>query len=740
MNSILQLLKNHKVVIPPIQRDYAQGRLTGKIPRIRERFLDEIVSTFIDETKPPLELDFIYGYTQKERIDQGSEILFFVPLDGQQRLTTLFLIYWYVAIKEGRLGEAKEYLNRFTYATRHSSRLFCEKLITFSPKGFSKPIDEVITDQPWFFLSWKNDPTIVSMLVVLRDIERKFANVDNVIEKFNENDPRIVFHLLSMEDLGLPDDLYIKMNSRGKELTDFEHFKSQFSAFLDSKNAKIFNEKIDKEWSDLFWNIFKEKESEDIAQLVDSGFLSYFWYITDFLIIINSLKVESNDWIKIIKCVYKDKKENIQFLFTCLDLFEKIEKDEPQFFDSLFYINESDYSGDKIRLFFNNPQTNLFRKCAEKYNANLTQNPFSIGEQLMLYAVIYHKLNNTPNFLSRIRKLRNMIAISEDQIRKEYLGIFLYKDVEKILNSNTITEASKLSKAQLQEEEQKELLIDAHPMLKPIIYKLEDHNLLRGTISVFDLDNNIEQYAKMFEKQFYVGCDYFNISLSMLTFGDYSQRYREKKRFGNKTNSTWRDLLTPNEYRKNFNNTKVVLKSYLYKLINDNSLSNQAIITSYLKGYEDDKIKPKDWIYYYIKYEQFRLWNGQQTNGFYVWDEFINNPYECIMMFRTQFNGRHWSPFLLELSHLNSKCRLENFGNALQYTHGDLILMITNRQKGFHFKANDDYSNKVLSLLTNENKLNQDCMLIIKQTKDGVDIEDRIEKCNGFINLIDQHF
>jgi hypothetical protein len=166
-----------------------------------------------------------------------------------------------------------------------------------------------------------------------------------------------------MEHLGLPDDLYIKMNARGKGLTDFEHFKSQFSEILDEPNAKIFNEKIDGAWSDLFWNVFKEKKSNDIAREVDNGFLSFFWYITDIIIVKNNIQSKSSFWLDVIREVYQDNTENIKFLIDTLNLFERIETDQPEFFDEIFYIKPEEFSIDKTRIFFTNPQTNLFSVC-----------------------------------------------------------------------------------------------------------------------------------------------------------------------------------------------------------------------------------------------------------------------------------------------------------------------------------------------------------------------------------------
>lgn len=48
-----------KIEIPMIQRDYAQGRKSPDVDRIRKRFLSSIYSA-LTENKP-LKLDFVYG-------------------------------------------------------------------------------------------------------------------------------------------------------------------------------------------------------------------------------------------------------------------------------------------------------------------------------------------------------------------------------------------------------------------------------------------------------------------------------------------------------------------------------------------------------------------------------------------------------------------------------------------------------------------------------------------------------
>ena len=88
MDNFLSLVDKYKVTIPKIQRDYAQGR--GSATVIRNRFLDKIEDAILGTAPIQLHLDFIYGYVVNKQ---------FIPLDGQQRLTTLFLLHWFAANK-----------------------------------------------------------------------------------------------------------------------------------------------------------------------------------------------------------------------------------------------------------------------------------------------------------------------------------------------------------------------------------------------------------------------------------------------------------------------------------------------------------------------------------------------------------------------------------------------------------------------------------------------------------------
>ena len=280
------LLKENKIEIPIIQRDYAQGR-EGK-EYLRQTFLESLKEA-LDENKV-LKLDFVYGSTENGALQ---------PLDGQQRLTTLWLFHWYMAMRAGKLHEAGEILKKFTYETRISSREFCEELCKeFYFKDYSlcechikckpsekcprKSIVDFITSQTWFYSSWKQDPTIQSMLRMLGGtqikgkggtdipdgIEEVFgesSDFKKYWEKLESDNAPIVFYYLPLKDFGLSDDLYIKMNARGKQLTNFENFKADLVGYIKKKanEDKIWEKflhdkdgipiKLDTEWTDIFW-------------------------------------------------------------------------------------------------------------------------------------------------------------------------------------------------------------------------------------------------------------------------------------------------------------------------------------------------------------------------------------------------------------------------------------------------------------------------------------------------------
>lgn len=284
--SFWNFIRQNTIEIPIIQRDYAQGRV-GK-EHLRASFLKELKEAL--DKKQLLKLDFVYGSQENNHLQ---------PLDGQQRLTTLWLLHWYIALKAKKLKEESEKLKNFSYETRISSREFCKKLCE---ADFTQFIDgnivDFITQQTWFYSSWKQDPTIQAMLSMLGGTTNEEEAKDNIEAVFKGGDfneywtrltseeAPIVFYYQPLKDFGLSDDLYIKMNARGKQLTPFENFKADLIGYIEQQAKE--NEEwkklldayrgipilLDTDWMDIFW---KNKSNYEIDEIYYAFLNRFFW-------------------------------------------------------------------------------------------------------------------------------------------------------------------------------------------------------------------------------------------------------------------------------------------------------------------------------------------------------------------------------------------------------------------------------------------------------------------------------
>ena len=289
--SFYQLISKYQIEIPIIQRDYAQGRNNSKAADVRKSLVDNMIKA-VKEDKP-LFFDFVYG-----RVDNNK----FIPFDGQQRLTTLFLFHKYVFEKcQSDSGcnhkdncSCRDILGRFSYATRQSSREFCEKLVQKKTISGNSLTDN-IKNQPWFYPDWEKDPTIMGMLTMLDEIHCQIRNETDFktfAEKLTSgcNCP-ITFHFVDMGEHKMSDETYVKMNARGKTLTPFENFKASLEQYLEEKNeqellsrlkgkydeSKQKHTGIDGSWLDLFWEVTnKEKQENEGKELPDSLMMSFF--------------------------------------------------------------------------------------------------------------------------------------------------------------------------------------------------------------------------------------------------------------------------------------------------------------------------------------------------------------------------------------------------------------------------------------------------------------------------------
>lgn len=277
--------------IPVAQRDYAQGR-KGEESR-RQNFLHAIKDALLaGQRSLPLDLDFIYGSQEQsadvhpEHSDAGPAVhhicgtsTFFSVLDGQQRLTTLFLLHWYLALKEGEIADfrsrfAPHGTSRLTYHTRESARLFFDAIVQqdvlsglWAGLMTGTGMADHICDQTWFHLAWMDDPTIAGCLTMLDALHVDLGPCEpGLYARLTGRDgqgARITFQFLDIGSFKLTDDLYIRMNARGRSLSAFENFKAGLCGHLDvnALGDDRFTHQLDTQWADLFWGMVRQQGS-----------------------------------------------------------------------------------------------------------------------------------------------------------------------------------------------------------------------------------------------------------------------------------------------------------------------------------------------------------------------------------------------------------------------------------------------------------------------------------------------
>ena len=286
------LIKEYKIVVPKIQRDYVQGRENKTVEKNREEFVKELIDSLV--WNKPMSLNFVYG-----TIQNSNE---FIPIDGQQRLTTLFLLHLYVLAKKGDIDAIGKLQKQFSYQTRYTTNRFFEELAKDLP-NLSKSDDfaQAIRASGWYVTPWDNDPNILSCIVMLGLIHENYKQTINgndekskqMAELLIADNCPITFMWLQLPSLfGSDNQLYIRMNSRGKQLTDFENFKAELyekvlkSEKGDNDKTNNFKKNIDGDWYSLFWDaelcretsnknqdtLVKNKDEENIekrATLID---------------------------------------------------------------------------------------------------------------------------------------------------------------------------------------------------------------------------------------------------------------------------------------------------------------------------------------------------------------------------------------------------------------------------------------------------------------------------------------
>lgn len=653
IDTLTELLNVYRVEIPIVQRDYVQGRRDPDTDIVRATLLADIKSALLKEANT-LDLNFVYGKAESDK---------FIPIDGQQRLTTLFLLHLYAFADDERKSSL---LRKFSYATRTSSRDFLERLTDHRSEIFAsslKPSAEIM-DSPWFIVSWKHDPTIQSALTMLDDIKLSFEGIDNLANLLSDSSYKpVVFKFLEMRNLGLEDSLYIKLNSRGKPLTSFENFKARLIGQLQKlklNGLSDFERRFDVEWTELFWE--RSKESFDQTYLAFLGEV----------LLNRGFATTATNWEKGLNY---DELSAVEYemIYYALNYFCSLPKD-PSILSLVFkalspgrnYQDRAIFHAITVYLYNSKGVVKDSFKQWIRIIKNLTLN--SMIDEITLFNRAVQGISNISNewdsLLSYFAKEGTITGFSPDQIK---------------------------------EEQEKAKIISADEAFAKEIFRAEKHPYFSGQIraalylaklpsagySQKEFVSYWEKISSLFDKS---GSKYGHlIRQALLTFGDYTMAVGPYKTFG---------VNDPNEAQSTPSLKRLFSYGGRYtKVLLDNIMDIQNVEKDLEKIISASTVLKNDWRYCFIAYP--KLFDNMSISHLRLRN--VNG--EMIIVPNKSTNGYSYNVFLKALQEILG----EKFPSIMSQddlgTWSDRYLSLNKleiRFKDGKFTATDSLGNTVL--------------------------------------------
>lgn len=758
------------IEIPLFQRDYAQGRHSQQAELVRTRFIADLCAAL--DSDPVLHLDFVFG-----DVVEGT----LYPLDGQQRLTTLFLLHCYLAWHQQ--DQSPHPWHAFHYATRPGARKFCEFLTKCRPDMATENLSAWLRDQARYLPTWKHDPTIQGMLVVLDAFHEHYrgrpqACLDAAWIRLTKKQA-IRFLLLPVAAQKLDNTLYVKMNSRGRPLTEFENFKAELEALLhrnpaiDPADAKVFSGKVDTDWSDLFWSYRRD------GHLIDEEFMRYLRFLMEVRAWRRGQRVQTKQGdlqaLMSLSTLLLDSepthaREDFAWIMQALDIWLEAgaagirqPRDVAALFSKLF-TRKASSDTTPLRIFnfrdFDEALfgVDLFHACCALYGTRSWKLPHTV----LFYGVLQGLLTNLslPNLHSRLRLLRNLIEASEDEIRADDTRNnmpALLSEVDTLMADGPLADVKTFNKVQVRNEQAKRALVAQHPSLLEALNHLEDHELLRGGLTVFELTPT-QDPAIFIQRaaQFFTLFDgpTQEVGAALLAKGHEGRIYRKRNGYrftylgATKPRQTglWEDHLRA-RYNEDTHPSSTALMALLDEMASGSSV--ETVVNQFIRSPNTRK----DWRYYLASYACMRSSELEFAGNFAITDS--PGGYAICIPKTDSCDGRsyHYDAYLLALVH-EAGIKIEHIGNEnwprcfpgdeSQKRHlrlrrsGLQICCIENGWELSEFPTQDGQLEKFNQLVDKHRVVNGICSI---EQADDVDTRDRIEIGSSLLrDLVEEGF
>ncbi|MEI0477699.1 DUF262 domain-containing protein [Brachyspira pulli] len=642
LKSLIDIIKNESILIPAMQRDYVQGRMCGdKEENVIKNFISYLKEALLN--KRQCELDFIYGVKKDNK---------YIILDGQQRITTLFLLYWYLAQKSNKMEKFREKFtlkendilkSKLQYEVRASSLDFCNTIVNeelYNDFNNDKDISDIIKNKNWFMYLWYYDPTINAMLNTMNVINNQFKDFnDNDIKGIFDNlieNKLISFQFLNLEDknMSLSDDIYIKMNSTGIPLTAFENFKAKLEQYLNKENIGVqlqykiddkcfnlreyFSRKIDTDWSDFFLSYCKDDKNQFDEKQFDEKVMNFFHnifyneYYEKIYLKENKEKKEDYFYDKEEQVLYFEdyycskviNEESIKEITVFLDCLVKMK----DFFDKYNKYVRYDISKNLDKILNNNATfmdrinfAALYKYIIKYSDKILDDNTICNFNEFIRVIVNYTENTDSTkdNYIRDIKAIDEFIRNSDnilDFVKNTDIKCFdVYQREEEKIKSSLITENEELWKNRIIEMENNEFCQYQIKFLLDMSVK-SVNNIIEYDTELFDKYKNIAEYIFVIYSINNNVCT-INQNIEERLFERALLTYKEKEYFSlewennfyNKSRGYWKGMLKKDNF--------IPILKYVFdeicKYCNVYNISSNDIKNSLLMIIEKSEVK--DW-------------------------------------------------------------------------------------------------------------------------------------------------
>lgn len=286
-NRLSAFLKdNNQVLIPDLQRDYCWGDVVpeGQKVSLAHSFTEELLELF-KKTKTQENLEISYGIIYTYEYPET----FFYLCDGQQRLTTIYLIIFVLNtyLNDSKLSKLLILNNcqpRLKYEIRNSTDYFIKHLLkSLSDKTVHDNLSD-LTKVNWYRNEFKGDPSVKSIVAAVKSIfslikkEDAYSLTDFILNKIgfvyvnlkgNENLEDKTYS--KVREYG--EKMYEIVNTSGDPMEPNEHLKALLISRVPNSDKEIWTEKWEN-WQDFFW-VHKSKEDES----ADEGFNEFLFWV-----------------------------------------------------------------------------------------------------------------------------------------------------------------------------------------------------------------------------------------------------------------------------------------------------------------------------------------------------------------------------------------------------------------------------------------------------------------------------